>query len=178
MWMRPALLTLILLSSLGTDFCCLPATGHWARWTLIQSCDVLACFWIRIPAGRDPAASPDHHLSPGETRAARRRQCFFAALHVLDFCAKPRTANVCFMHMQKGHRRCLKKKKKRTWLTWLRSSRKFVAELQIKSRHFAFWACVFTTTRFFLWASGLVVLSGRSAQHVSLKGKSAGKATL
>lgn len=28
--------------------------------------------------------------------------------------------------------------KKWTWLTWLRSSRKLVAELQIKSRHFAF----------------------------------------
>lgn len=52
-------------------------------------CDVLACFWIGIPAGRDPAASPDHHPLPGETRAACRRQCFFAALHFLDFCAQP-----------------------------------------------------------------------------------------
>lgn len=42
--------------------------------------------------------------------------------------------------------------KKRTRLTWLRSSRKLVAELQIKSRHFASWACVFTTTLFFLRA--------------------------
>lgn len=55
-----------------------------------HSCsDALASFWIPIPAGRGPAALPDHHPLPGENRAARRRQSFFAALHLLDFCAKP-----------------------------------------------------------------------------------------
>lgn len=53
-----------------------------------------------------------------------------------------------------------------------------MAELQIKSRHFAFWACVFTTSVFFLCASVLVVLSGRAAQCVFLKGKSTEKVTL
>lgn len=36
-WMHPALLTLILLFSLGAYFFCLPAMGYRARWAVIQS---------------------------------------------------------------------------------------------------------------------------------------------
>lgn len=72
--------------------------------------DALTHFWIRICAGGDPAFSLDPPL-PGETRAARRQQCCFAVLHFLDFCTKPWTANVCFMHMQRGHRHRLEKTK-------------------------------------------------------------------
>lgn len=79
-----------------------------------HSCsDALACLWIQMTSGRDPAASPDHHPLAGETRAARRRQCFFAALHFLDFYAKPGMANVCVMYRQKGQRHCLKKIKEK-----------------------------------------------------------------
>lgn len=84
----------------------------------------------------------------------------------------------CGLHAYAGRAQTRPEKKKTDLVNLATIIQEVCGRAAIKSRHFAFRACVFTTTVFFLRASVLVVLSGRAAQRASLKGTSAGKATL